>query len=501
MRVARLVPLAVLCALLSHSAVGAERIKAFCIDFNWGPGGTNGFAGPGVWADASPEEHVAWYKALGCNTIQTFAVSCNGYAWYKGGIVPPQLGLEHDFLREVVDLGHKEGMKVMGYFCAAANTRWALEHPELSYGTPGAPHIPFTKVYLDFLCASIADALTKTGMDGFMIDWVWCPSGADGRTEWLPCEQEMFGELMGTPFPGKEKITAATELAFQRKAIDRCWSRMRAAAKQANPRCVIWLSCGNVTSPQVTNSKMFREVDWLMNEATDPRIMAGVRKMKGPNTRLVQCVVGWGAGHDARKIVLDPANRNLGLYGFAAPRPNSLPLSVGDYRRRQVSAFEGNDRNIAVLARYYSGSSVEDVVEPDAAGRASLTPSTVTVVGGSPVVADDQIGNWEKARDSVRWRFRIRTPGRFEVRLRYACIPAAAGSHFSVRVDGETRSMVSRATGATWRDYKTFSVGAFELAAGEHVVQVVPVQGRPWNPISLKTVEIVPALRAGNQPR
>ncbi|MBI2302740.1 MAG: hypothetical protein HYU66_27865, partial [Armatimonadetes bacterium] len=34
-------------------------IRAFCIDFNWGPGGINGFAGPGVWADASPEEHVA----------------------------------------------------------------------------------------------------------------------------------------------------------------------------------------------------------------------------------------------------------------------------------------------------------------------------------------------------------------------------------------------------------------------------------------------------------
>ena len=31
-------------------------IKAFCIDFNWGPKGTNGFAGPGVWADASGGE-------------------------------------------------------------------------------------------------------------------------------------------------------------------------------------------------------------------------------------------------------------------------------------------------------------------------------------------------------------------------------------------------------------------------------------------------------------
>jgi len=76
----------------ADAAPDTEPIKAFCIDFNWGPGGVNGFAGPGVWADASPEEHVRWYAGLGANVIQTFAVSCNGYAWYQGGLVPPQPG-------------------------------------------------------------------------------------------------------------------------------------------------------------------------------------------------------------------------------------------------------------------------------------------------------------------------------------------------------------------------------------------------------------------------
>ena len=36
------------------------QIKAFCIDFNWGPKGVNGFAGPGHWGDADPAAHVAW---------------------------------------------------------------------------------------------------------------------------------------------------------------------------------------------------------------------------------------------------------------------------------------------------------------------------------------------------------------------------------------------------------------------------------------------------------
>jgi hypothetical protein len=31
---------------------------------------------------------------MGVNTIQTFIVSCNGYAWYKNGVVPEQPGLK-----------------------------------------------------------------------------------------------------------------------------------------------------------------------------------------------------------------------------------------------------------------------------------------------------------------------------------------------------------------------------------------------------------------------
>ena len=117
----------------THSAETAakparrETIKAYCLDFNWA--GRQGFADPGTWKDADPKAHVAWHKAMGVNVIQTFCVSSNGWAWYKGGPVPVQPGLKHDFLREVVKLGHEEGMRVMGYFCIAANTRWGQENP------------------------------------------------------------------------------------------------------------------------------------------------------------------------------------------------------------------------------------------------------------------------------------------------------------------------------------------------------------------------------------
>ena len=76
----------------SPGLLAGEAIRAFCIDFNWGPGGPNGFAPPGLWADADPQQHFAWYAGLGANVIQTFAVSCNGYAWYQGGKGPAATG-------------------------------------------------------------------------------------------------------------------------------------------------------------------------------------------------------------------------------------------------------------------------------------------------------------------------------------------------------------------------------------------------------------------------
>lgn len=189
-----------------------DEIKSYCLDFNWG--GRRRFAKPGSWCNADPAEHVAWYKAMGVNVIQTFAVSCNGYAWYKNGVIPEQPGLKHDFLPEMVKLGHKEGMLVMGYFCISANPKWAKDHPELSYGAPATYHIPYTDEYLAYLTASISDAVKKIGIDGFMIDWLWQPKRQSTKGKWLDCEKKLYQQLMDEPFPGEGKLTLKQDLAY-----------------------------------------------------------------------------------------------------------------------------------------------------------------------------------------------------------------------------------------------------------------------------------------------
>ena len=338
------------------SNLNNEVIKAFCIDYNWGPGGTHGFAKPGLWADADPEEHVKWYEDLGCNIIQTFAVSCNGYAWYKNGIIPEQPGLKYDFLTDMVKIGRKKNMKVFGYFCVGANNKWEEDHPDLCYQMNGQ-QIPFATQYIDYLCSSIEDAIRKTDMDGIMLDWFYNPGG--GRDpfpalRWLPCEQVMYQELMNQPFPGKDNVTPEIELDFRRKAIDRAWKQIRAVTKQTKSDCIIWLTAYDLNSKEIAGSDMLKEVDWLMNEAGDIARIEAVRGSIGSHTKLITCLANWNK-QDPAEVVPAAIKANVGLYSYSRPVVGALLPPVEMYLSQRVSDFSGDGKNIAILARTYRG--------------------------------------------------------------------------------------------------------------------------------------------------
>jgi hypothetical protein len=340
-----------------------KDIKAYCIDFNWANSGRKRkpFAQPGAWAEADPAEHVAWYKAIGANVIQTFCVSNNGYAWYKNGFVPEQPGLKHDFLPEMVRLGHKEGMLVFGYFCIGANQKWGLDHPALSYGSPRHCHIPYTDEYLEYLSKSVDDAVRKTGIDGIMIDWIWMPKRVGGAKQWIDSEKALYKQLMGEEFPGEDQLTKAQDTSYSRKAIDRCWKTIRDAAKKANPNCIIWLTVNTINSPHVINSDMYKEVDWLMNEAGDVKGLMHVKSMVGPHARLITCLASWN-GKEATEVVPEALEAGVGLYGFAAPRNRMGLIPLEQILTKPVSALTGDTRNIAALARAYHGAALETVM-------------------------------------------------------------------------------------------------------------------------------------------
>ena len=330
-----------------------DKIKAYDLDFNWGKGGPNAFAEPGLWADADPKEHIKWYKDLGVNVIQTFIVSCNGYAWYKNGVVPEQPGLKHDFLPEMVKLGHKEGMKVMGYLCIGSNTRWGITYPEYSYGYPATMHIPYTKKYLEYLDAIIRDAVKNTGIDGFMIDWFYQPDRSSHKGKWLTSEKERYQELMDKAFPGEDQLSETDYNTYSRKAIEACWDVIFKASKETNPDILIWLTSFDITHPHIVNSKMFKQIDWLMNEEGDVERIDSVRAMVGKETRLLTCLAQWNQ-KDPLVQVENAIKNEVGLYGFVKPDSNSLKPTVNHYLSSPIKSFSGDDKNIATLARIYN---------------------------------------------------------------------------------------------------------------------------------------------------
>jgi hypothetical protein len=263
--------------------------------------------------------------------------------------------------RRFAKLGHKEGMLVMGYFCISANPKWAKDHPELSYGAPATYHIPYTDEYLAYLSAAISDVVKKTGIDGFMIDWLWQPKRQSTKGKWLDCEKKLYQQLMDEPFPGEDKLTPKQDLAYSRKAIDRCWKAIRKAAKDTNPDCIVWVTTNHMNHPHVVNSDMYKEADWLMNESGDMKRIHDVKSMVGKNTRLITCLALWN-GKDATKVVPEAIKAGVGLYGFAKPRTADTGLvPLKGILSRPVSGLKGDDRNIAVLARAYHGVSIESV--------------------------------------------------------------------------------------------------------------------------------------------
>ena len=344
---------------LAHTDI---PIKSFCLDFNWGWPGSWSFAEVGCWADANPEEQVKWYKDLGINTIQTFCVSANGYAWYKDAVVPVMPGLKYDYLPEMVRLGHKENMKVMGYFCIGSNPRWGEQNPDYSYGhspklTMGMPHnchIPYTQKYLSYLDSAIRDAVKKTGIDGFMIDWVWQPTRELTGGKWIDCEKKLFEEFMKKPFPGEDLLTEDDYNKYSRMAIERCWDVIHKAAKETNPECIIWLSCNNLSIPYIVNSKMLKEVDWLINEAGDLESLNAVKSMIGKQTKIITCFAEWNK-QDAKSIVPDAIKSGIGIYGFSQAHKNAVLFPIDQYLSMPIDSFTGDNRNVAVLARVFNG--------------------------------------------------------------------------------------------------------------------------------------------------
>ena len=240
-----------------------------------------------------------------------------------------------------------------------------IYNPDLCYRMNNQ-QIPFTTQYIDYLSASIEDAIKKTDMDGIMLDWFYNPEGGRDplpNLRWLPCEQVMYQELMNQPFPGKDKITPEIELDFRRKTIDRTWKNIRAPTKKTKPDCITWLKRYKVDNKDIAESDLLKQVDWLNNEAGDIASIEGLRSSLGNKTKLIGCLADWNK-QDPEEIVPAYIKANIGLYGFTKPVVGALMPPIDMYLSQPISDFIGDAKSIAILARAYKGLPFDYIKQP-----------------------------------------------------------------------------------------------------------------------------------------
>ena len=79
--------------------------------------------------------------------------------------------------------------------------------------------------------------MTKTEIDGFQVDWMYSPPMLmeEKQVRWMPCERQMYAELFGRPFPGKDKIDAGQTLEFQRRAVNAAGGGFTTRPRRPNP--------------------------------------------------------------------------------------------------------------------------------------------------------------------------------------------------------------------------------------------------------------------------
>jgi hypothetical protein len=116
------------------------------------------------------------------------------------------------------------------------------------------------------------------------------------------------------------------------------------------------ISILNVLCPVMAYSKMFREADWLMNEAGDIESTDAMDKMVTTKTKLITCLAVWN-GQDPADVATAAIKNNVALYGFTKPIIGYEMPAVSMYLKYPVSSYsyKCDSKNIAVLARAFKG--------------------------------------------------------------------------------------------------------------------------------------------------
>jgi putative heme-binding domain-containing protein len=153
------------------------------------------------------------------------------------------------------------------------------------------------------------------------------------------------------------------------------------------------------------------------------------------------------------------SGRSLMPDGFERQVDQQQLADLITYLQRTRSApksFEGNKPKIPILR--------DD-------GSARLLATDCRIYGPTLVFESQyrNLGFWGSEQDTAIWTVRLQHAGKYRVVLDYACAADTAGNRFRLEANGQVLTGKIQGTG-TWDNYRTSTIGVFDLPAGEFEV-------------------------------
>lgn len=316
------------------STRSTELMRGFSIEFNSDDLGQP--LSPGLYRNVTAESQLNWYLDHGVNVIQTFCMGLNGYAWYQSKVAPVEPGLNGNFLKELVDMGHEAEVEVHGYFNPVGDAIYRRNNREESSVIDSRRNLPLTTKLIDYYCRCIEEAVKETGIDGFLIDWF-----DEIEPLWIPAEKKIYEELTGNAFPekpideigeypvpwdwfGESNLPVFLEkdevINFRYLAIERAWKKFRDAAKSVNPDVKIWINppFRDWDLDVFKDSSVIKEADMILSEGRNMKVAFWLRE-HAPDTPIFVNFGGLG-GDNHKSFPLEEFHKNgFHYYGFAHP--------------------------------------------------------------------------------------------------------------------------------------------------------------------------------------
>jgi alpha-L-fucosidase len=124
------------------------------------------------------------------------------------------------------------------------------------------------------------------------------------------------------------------------------------------------------------------------------------------------------------------------------------------------------------------------------AADAALHGENVQYEGGN---GKDNIGYWTSQSDWVSWDFNVKTPGRFDVEVVYACDPGMSDAGYTIAVGRSKVAGKAEATGG-WSTFVTRRLGTIEIDKSGRATLTVKAESMPKGAVmNLQTVRLIPA--------